>query len=448
MRQARTGATRAALSTASMPSNRFHRFHRLRRSVRLALCGVVAGAAGLPVLAAPVAYHAVGSAYVVDWNKSKLKADVVHVSGRGPASFTQQGNTRLVSLTVPYAGTGSSGIDDCGQPYDETVRIDRLAFKLVSGSFEQGESAVVEMGQRTIVGGCHDGQTSPFGDPADPGRPMAQLPLASRAPMTGIQAGVSLAGLHENASLPPLQDRADVATWGNGGRMRFRDSGKAYPVEIDAAGWLKLKLTAATRGYTRLTQDAVTGEERWLIGDLARGQLKNVTSWWVVPTQAGASFGGVAGMAHLWENGLGLSTPDNTVAFFHELFADGSMAIVTRNLQDGSETRQPGWQWVFDGERSVQRLAGPPGSFLAQRVRVWDPVRTDGDRRWVLYHYTFTYADGHSDEVIPRRLMYYVDRGATALPGAPAATRLAPRAQRLSEPGAAGLPARRATPAR
>lgn len=447
MRHVRTGATRAAwfspmsgrlaaagLSRPRAPSS------LPRAGLRAAALALLA-AGSLPALAAQVAYHALGTAYVVDWNKPKLKADVVHASGRGPATFTQQGNTRLVQLTVPYAGPASSGIDDCGQPYSDTVRIDRLAFKLQSGSFEQGTSAVVELGQRSISGGCLDGQTLPYGDLADPGLAMAQLPLASRAPMAGIGPGVALAGLHENASLPPMQDRADVATWGNGGRLRFRDSGKAYPVEIDANGWLKLKLAAATRGYTRLTQDATTGEERWLIGELARGQLKNVTSWWVAPTQAGASFGGVAGMARTWENGLGLSTPGNPVAFFHELYADGSMAITTRNLQDGSQTYQPGWQWVFDGERSVQSLAGQPGSFLANRVRVWDPVRRDGDRHWVLYDYTFTYADGHSEVVIPRRLMYYLDRGATALPGVPAGTHppIATRAAR--EPGA---PARRA----
>lgn len=448
MRHARTGAIRAVWFSpfpgrpaAAGPARDRAPSLFLWPGLRGAVLALLA-AGSLPALAAPVAYHALGTAYVVDWNKSKLKADVVHASGRGPATFTQQGNTRLVHLTVPYAGPASSGIDDCGQPYSDTVRIDRLAFKLQSGSFEQGSSAVVELGQRSISGGCLDGQTLPYGDPADAGLAMAQLPLASRAPMAGIGSGVALAGLHENASLPPMQDRADVATWGNGGRLRFRDSGKAYPVEIDANGWLKLKLAAATRGYTRLTQDAATGEERWLIGELARGQLKNVTSWWVVPTQAGASFGGVAGMARTWENGLGLSTPGNTVAFFHELYADGSMAITTRNLQDGSQTYQPGWQWVFDGERSVQRLDGQPGSFLARRVRVWDPVRSDGDRRWVLYDYTFTYADGHSEVVIPRRLMYYLDRGAAVLPGATASASQAAVARPAREPGASARRAR------
>ena len=120
--------------------------------------------------------------------------------------------------------------------------------------------------------------------------------------------------------------------------------------------------------------------------------------------------GSVRSMARLWESGLATNT---RLPFFIALNADGSGERISKDLDAGSEFRQP-IRWRLDGNSLIAERSSP----VYQRTRTWLPLAQAGKVRFVMESEDqLLLRDGSRAVFIPRRVTPYINRG--SVPPAP-----------------------------
>lgn len=382
----------------------------MKSSRLLAVAGAAIAMAGgaSSVLAKSVAYYAGGPAHLIDW-QSKQRAWVVNNLGTAAGTVADDGSQRLVTFDTPFSEVWAAGSDACGS-YEERHVTEQLVVRDLPGSLSQ----LVSIGADVVVGGCLDGQRTPFGTPADEGQTSHRLAMSARPPMTDITPGLQLAGPGEQAwamDYPvPTQDVVTV----QGGAVAFHATGHVFPATIDAKGWWVFDLDGFQHAYTRLEVSAKTGGETWLAAEWANGQPQRVAYVSFVKTAAGAGFGTVAQASRMWQSGLtvGPNNPYPDRPFYLYMYKNGTGAQVLKYLDTGEEFRTP-TTWSFDGNDVVHRRET---SYV--HIRRWVPLRNEGDkRRWVLETTTYT-IDGQTIPGIPPRVNYYLDTGKAVPPAA------------------------------
>lgn len=378
------------------------------RAVALAAgATVLIGAAPSTVLAATtksVVYYKGIGAHLIDW-QPKNRARVVTGAGVRSGSVLDNGTQRLITLDSPFSAVQAWGTDECGD-YEERHDTMQLVVRDLTG----GVSQIAEIGADVVVGGCRNGESTPFGSPDDEGASARRLSMAARPPMTDLVPGLQLAGPGEQVwalDYPsPSQDvvvvQANAAT--------FQATGNTYPATIDATGWWVFDLTGAQRAYTRLELDARTGGETWLTAEWAGGQAQRVATQSFVKPLAGAGFGTVAQASRMWQSGLtvGANNPFANTPFYFYLYKNGTGEQVSKVLDAGTETRLP-ITWSFDGLDILHERITAGGALV--QTRRWVPLRNEGSRRrWVLESTEYR-VDGETFPGILPRVNYYLDTG-------------------------------------
>jgi hypothetical protein len=340
-------------------------------------------------------------AYLVE-SQAANRARLVAYNGASEGSASGPNSRRRITLDTPLSETITAADLDCNNNlYQQRRDTTGLLFRRSSGSAALGKTKVIEFGTLTDLDGCTPGRVTPFGSASDPGLNMLHRAMSERAPITDLVPGVDLAGFSEDAVAQ------DTVRFLSGNRVRFSRSGSTTPVTTNADDWLILKNTGSPRGYTRLSVNANEGET-WLQADFAGGQPVTVRQTMMVKPKAGASFGSVAKASREWESGLyvGTQTP-----FYTDLYQDGSGDRISLDLNTGTEIVTP-ITWAFDG-LDVEQSRAVGG---ANRLRTWQPLRNAGKVRWVFEDELSVPPVGPSSVVIPFRVNFYIDRGATTPP--------------------------------
>jgi len=344
-------------------------------------------------------------AHLVSW-QGRNRARVVRGEGAATGSVLDDGVQKLVTLDAPLSlQYVAAGLDSCG--WQPTIRHDLLqvVYRTVSGTSRRGSAQIVDIGTDTVLDGCDAGQVTPFGSPSDAGYTEAYLAMSERPAVSDLVAGVQLAGLSEGVFGGPGQPpAADLTTLLPGQQLRFEATGHTLPYTLTPDLWFVAEAVGLARGYTRLQVDARTGSELWLAADFAGGLPQNLWSAWGVKPTAGASFGTVNQASRMWESGLFSGTRQ---PFYIYLYNDQTGERVSKDLDEGTESRTPLPHWEIDGNVLVQvRAAGNN-----QRVRTWRPVATSGKHHFVLEAEDTVFPDGSRSPLILPRVNDYLDTG-------------------------------------
>jgi hypothetical protein len=381
-----------------------HRVTACMATVMLAISGLpgAAQAAGTK----SIAYFGTNTVtYLIDWQPKK-RARVVSYDGAGVGGVANDGTRNIVTLDAPISSLVDGLMDDCGNIIQQRKDVTQVTERDLDG----GIAEVNEIGTYTNIGGCQDGQVTPFGALDEPGAQLSRLSMAVRPPVTDLVAGTQIAGFSEDLPTPdnPFLG-VDVVTLQAGGTALFQSSGHAVPAALDASQWLVFSLPTQQRAYARLLIDNKTGGETWLVADWASGQAQTVRSTLVVKPLAGAGFGSTAQASRMWESGLFAGTRN---PFFIYLSKTGTGERVLKDLD--LETRAPIAAWGLDGVNLWQQRLLADGSI--QRNRTWVPLRNEGSKtRWVIE--SEVQVDGSDVAVLIKpRVNYYRDTGKAVPP--------------------------------
>jgi hypothetical protein len=395
-------------------------FALTRRLALLLSVGLFGAAAQAAVIqtAYYVDSHGRSSTYLVDWNNTRLKADIVDSQGRMTGSYTESGSRRVVTLTSPRVVDVLAGhFDSCGQPATTRSTETRFAFLRQSGTERSGTTAISADTSRVVVDGCDAGLVLSSTSIDDTTEAQSHLRMSARPSMSDTIPGARWAGFSETPRTD-LQSQvfsleADLTTLLSGGLMQFARTGTAVPAVLNSQGWLMLSFPSFSRGYTRLKVDTSTGAETWLVGDFVADKPAWVQEILVTRSLAGGTFGTLTQAARQWNSGL---FSDTNNPFLIYLYRDGTGERVFKDLAAGTESRTPLESWVFDGPNIVQtRRSNPMATFTF--IRTWEPIGNLGKIRWVLEREIRRMSDGSEFPMIAPRVNFYIDTGrATPLP--------------------------------
>ncbi|MEK8029374.1 hypothetical protein AACH06_00960 [Ideonella sp. DXS29W] len=388
------------------------RFHRLGRGAAMS-AAVLSACLAMPAAAAgtkSTAYYASDSndtAYLIDWYATGNKVRVAGQGGASTGTYVDDGTQKLITLATPLSETWLYTYDDCGTVYAKSA-VRQLVVRDLPGGLAQ----TVPIGEYTQIGGCHEGEVTPFGSVTDEGAGMNRLAMNARPAMDDLQFGLEIAGFSEDhLAFAETTYAQDVVTFLDN-RVRFRATGDTVPAAVNAKKWLVMTLPQGDqRAFTRLAVNNTTQGETWLMAGWAKDQATWTTKIQVVKTLEGASFGTVAQASRKWESGLfrGTRTP-----FFIYLYGDTTGERVQKDLDAGTERRTPISEWGFQGLTLWQeRPLG--GDDVA--VRRWQPLRNEGTKtHWVLESESWVRSGVDTVSIKPR-VNYYVDTG-KAVPAA------------------------------
>ena len=362
--------------------------------------------------------HGTHSGYLVDWNDSKLKADIVDSQGRMSGSYTDDGSRRVVTLASPRVFDTPNGlIDSCDQPATVRFTETRFAFLRQSGTEKSGTTAISRDTSALVVDGCDAGQVLPVASIDDVVDAQSHLRMTARPSMADTVVGALWAGFSEqprtDLQSPVFSLAVDLTTLQTGGMMHFERSGTTVPAAVSSQGWLMLSFPSFNRGYTRLKVDKGTGAETWFVADFVAGKPAWVAEILVTRSLVGGTFGTVTQAARQWNSGLFVDTNN---PFLIYLYRDGTGERIFKDLAAGTESRTPLESWGFDGPNIVQtRRSSPTAPFSF--IRTWEPIGNQGKIRWVMEREIRRMSDGSEFSLIEPRVNFYIDTGrATPLP--------------------------------
>lgn len=419
-------------------------FSGARRTVLLlsaAFLGATAQAAVIQT-AYYVESHGRSNTFLVDWNNTRLKADIVDAQGRMSGTYTDDGSRRVVTLTSPRVfDFPGEHFDSCGQPATTRSTETRFAFLRQSGTERSGTTAISADASRVVLDGCDAGLVLSSSSIDDITEAQSHLRMTSRPSMSDTVAGARWAGFSETPRTD-LQSQVfsletDVTLLQAGGLMQFTRTGTAVPAAVNSQGWLMLTFASFNRGYTRLKVDTSTGAETWLMADFVADKPAWTQEILVTRSLAGGTFGTLTQAARQWNSGLFVDTNN---PFTINLYKDGTGERISKDLAAGTETRSPIESWVFDGPNIVQTRR-PSSTAPFSFVRTWEPIGNQGKIRWILEREIRRMNDGTEYPLIAPRVNFYIDNGrATPLPSTATAAARPAAAKRFGGQRAAFTP--------
>ncbi len=369
-------------------------------------------------------------AYVITWDTVHHTAHIAETFGTADGSYTDDGVQRIITLDHPLVSTDY--VYDCnGNVIPAEDDLLQLVLRSAGGAPKKGVTQLVPIGTVTDIGGCTPGQVTPYGSVTDAGYPMDRLAMSLRAPMDDLVAGAQIAGMTETPLAVPGDLgslSADVTTFG-AGSVTFNRTGHQFSTTLTADGWLVIDFGSFQRGYTRLTQDARSGEEIWLGAewqDNAPGVLE--LSMMAKPN-AQAGFGGRGAASHDWASGRFLNSYAPTdYAMYHDY-----TGLRTATPVDGSDPYLTAYTWGLGGTDLQLAISGANG---VDR-RTWTPVANHGKTHFVIESGEEYDANGNwlYTTILPR-VNFFIDQGKTTKPAgqARAKTTASPLRGRLRQP--------------
>lgn len=373
-------------------------------------------------------------AYIVDWNAATHTAHLVDHVGNGGGTFTDDGTLRVLTLSAPIETT--QHVFDCnGLPMTQTLDLNQLAVRHLSGGGHHGSAQVIEIGTTTDVGGCTPGLVTPYGTTDDPGTKTTYRDMDERPSTDDLRHGATLAGMSDTdptGLADSVQLVARTVSFTHHA-ITFSHSGMSVPRDL-VDGWFVLDFGTFQRAYTRLAVDPHTHAEQWLGAAWSAGAPTSIFQTMMVQPNAAAGFGGHAAQSHVWNSGLFLQSESPTD---FQLYTDDTGVFEIKDTTGTVQTSMPA-TWTDSGANVVIKRSNDPASY--EYVRTWVPIANYGKARFVFENEVRQdLATGTTSPRIVPRVNFYMDGGKATPPvAAPAAKVLtrkaAPESVRILRP--------------
>lgn len=325
-------------------------------------------------------------------------ATVAAQSGVHTATWKIAGGVIRIALAQPLSTLWSDQ-----NPYSFEVvnyRDDAtgLEIRQFAGAVQFGMAVVTHTGTTVTLDGPDAGTTQAI---ADEGRVVSLTDPAMAASLTSAEfsTGTRWAGVIQDANFDSFVQAADTLEILGSGHARMQRTGASVDWSV-SNGWLRLVQAGLDRRYLRLSRNALSGEERWLVADFEAGSITRASEVMIVKA-APHSFGAAVNLSRRWKNGiddLGVLWQN----YFLDIYGDGQATMVTAWI-DGYQTARAA-SWSVDAEGVFHMTAFEFSGGGVDSTRTWILVARTATQLFVMEH--LQYASGELS-----RLNVYTDVG-------------------------------------
>ena len=312
-------------------------------------------------------------------------ATVANRLGKVDGTWTVSGG-RLAVRFPPTLQETVYGFNDPATGAPIRVRSATTGYDIlqVSGSQGSGMALLVPQGSSTVIEGPQIGEVIPFS--TSQGLLRKVLDVATATPLASADFAVNSrwAGVLADASID-----FDVAA-AQGDILRVTGATSAVLERTGVVvswsvvnGWLKLATPFQDRRYLRLTRNAATGEEHWLVADFYQDSLLAATVALAVRVADGLQFAAGSGLYRRWLN----TAADPTIAgsrLMLDIYSDGTGASV-RRASNGTLQTVSANTWSLDSSSALNQVQAGSQNQLAG-TRQWVLLRRSDSQAFVLEH--------------------------------------------------------------
>lgn len=275
-----------------------------------------------------------------------------------------------------------------------------LEVRQFAGTSRWGMAVVTRTGTTTALDGPGVGAKQPI---EDAGSVVSLLDPALAAPLTTAEftAGTRWAGVILDARFDDYAKEADTLEILGDSNARMVRTGASVAWSV-SNGWLRVIQGSLDRRYLRLSRNAASGEEHWLVADFDAAGILQVSEALVIKA-ASQRFDAQVDLYRRWKTGVDdLGIP--WANYFLDIFADGKAKSIS-TWADGYESTIDA-TWSIDADGTVKMTEYLSGNRVYKQ-RSWSLLGRTATQFFVMEHLQLT-----SGEVW--RVNVYTDAGPAA----------------------------------
>lgn len=331
-------------------------------------------------------------------------ATVARYDGTREATWAVSNGALTLALALPFSSEYVSADIDARTGNQTRLRDDRTGFVLrqVTGGVAGGSVLVHDAGNTVTLDGPDAGKSVPFD--ASYSSMLKGLDIDRAPPLTqaDMSTGTLWAGPFGDAFPDSGSLNSDVLEITGAGTARFARAGTAKTWAL-SGGKLTVSDAGGERRYVRVSRDAVSGEEHWIVADVVSGVVTRAEELLVVKADAAGRFQADASLYRRWASGLNSGSVTPASRFYVDVYADGSSAQVSVSPGELDFATLTRWTLDADGSLVMTRL-GRAGE--VRSIRTWQVLKRSAGQMFVMEHLDFT------GGLKLRRVNVYADTGA------------------------------------
>lgn len=331
-------------------------------------------------------------------------ATVVRYNGTREAAWEVSNGALTLALALPFSSEYLSADIDPRTGYQTRLRDDMTGFVLrqVTGGAVGGAVLVHDAGNTVTLDGPDAGKSVPFD--ASYSSMLKGLDIDRAPPLTqaDMSTGTLWAGPFGDAFPDSGFLNSDVLEITGAGTARFARAGTAKTWAL-SGGKLTVSDAGGERRYVRVSRDAVSGEEHWIVADVVSGVVTRAEELLVVKADAAGRFQADASLYRRWASGINSGSVTQSLRSYFDVYADGSSAQVSVRPGELDSAIPSRWSLDADGSLVMTRLDGV-GEVIS--VRTWRVLKRSAGQMIVMEHLEV------AGQPPLRRVNVYADTGA------------------------------------
>ena len=331
-------------------------------------------------------------------------ATVARYDGTREATWAVSNGALTLALALPFSSEYVSADIDARTGNQTRLRDDMTGFVLrqVTGGVAGGSVLVHDAGNTVTLDGPDAGKSVPFD--ATYRSMLKGLDIDRAPPLTqaDMSTGTLWAGPFGDAFPDSGSLNSDVLEITGAGTARFARAGTAKTWAL-SGGKLTVSDAGGERRYVRVSRDAVSGEEHWIVADVVSGVVTRAEELLVVKADAAGRFQADASLYRRWASGTNSGSVTPASRFYVDVYADGSSAQVSVSPGELDFATPTRWNLDADGSLVMTRL-GRAGE--VRSIRTWQVLKRSAGQMFVMEHLDFT------GGLKLRRVNVYADTGA------------------------------------
>ena len=314
-------------------------------------------------------------------------ATVVRYNGTREATWVVSKGALTLTLALPFSFETFSADVDPRTGNQTRLRVDTTGFVLrqVIGGVAGGAVRVHEEGSTVTLDGPDAGKSAPFAAGSSSMLKAVDIDRAPPLKLADMSTGTLWAGPFGDAFPDSGFLNSDVLEITGASTARFVRAGTAKTWAL-SGGRLTVSDAGGERRYARVSRDAVSGEEHWIVTDVVSGVVARAEELLVVNADAAGRFQADASLYRRWASGI--NSPAVTESkFFIDVYGDGSSAQVSVTPGQIDFASPSRWALDADGSLVMTRL-GRNGQFTS--IRTWRLLKRSADQVFVMEQMDFT----------------------------------------------------------
>ena len=315
-------------------------------------------------------------------------ATVARYDGTREATWAVSNGALTLALALPFSSEYVSADIDARTGNQTRLRDDMTGFVLrqVTGGVAGGSVLVHDAGNTVTLDGPDAGKSVPFD--ASYSSMLKGLDIDRAPPLTqaDMSTGTLWAGPFGDAFPDSGFLNSDVLEITGAGTARFARAGTAKTWAL-SGGKLTVSNAGGERRYVRVSRDAVSGEEHWIVADVVSGVVTRAEELLVVKADAAGRFQADASLYRRWASGLNSGSVTPASRFYVDVYADGSSAQVSVSPGELDFATLTRWNLDADGSLVMTRL-GRAGE--VRSIRTWQVLKRSAGQMFVMEHLDFT----------------------------------------------------------